>query len=88
MLENVLTKKLKIMKKIKKSLIVLTLLFTLLLVSSFSDQNDNDIPFIGSDTTCGPSYAIEPGSCYINCTTSYYIFWIRVQSSTEYGISC
>lgn len=76
------------MKPIKKSLIVLTLLFTLLLVSSYSDPNDNDIPFIGSDTTCGPSYAIEPGSCYINCTTSYYIFWIRVQSSTEYGISC
>ena len=41
------------MKPIKKSLIVLTLLFTLLLVSSFSDPNDNDIPFIGSDTTCG-----------------------------------
>lgn len=33
---------------------------------------------------CGPSYSIEPGSCYQNCT--HYVFWFN--NGTEYGVPC
>ena len=49
---------------------------------------ESPMRFWGSTTTCGPSYSIEPGSCYQNCTTIYQAFWVVVSRHTDYAVPC
>lgn len=71
---------------LKRKFIFGLLFITFILTTAYTDSEDR--PFIGTTTTCGESYSIEPGSCYVNCTEHYYFFWIRVQSVSLNPQSC
>lgn len=46
--------------------------------------------FWGRTVSCGQTYSIEPGSCYVNCRVTYQVFWVvTYDSGTELsGITC
>lgn len=69
-------------------LFCLTILFSSFTVKESSSEDVNERRFFGAQVTYGPSYSLEPGSCYHNEITTIYVFWIGVQTTVEYGIPC
>lgn len=75
-----------VLKSRKLSLLALFLVAFGLM--SFTSSNETSEKFWGSSTSCGPSYSIEPGSCYHNCTTTYQVFWVVVSSKSDIAVPC
>lgn len=77
-------------KAINKSrqLALVGLFMVSFVLMSAKSSEESAMKFWGSTKTCGPSYSIEPGSCYQNCTTTYQVFWVVVSETVEYGVPC
>ena len=71
-----------------KKLALLGLFVASFVLMSAKASDDSTMKFWGSTTSCGPSYSIEPGSCYQNCTTTYQAFWVVISENTEYAVPC
>ncbi|QMU64606.1 MAG: hypothetical protein GKR88_10110 [Flavobacteriaceae bacterium] len=71
-----------------KKLALLGLFVASFVLMSAKSSEESPMKFWGSTTTCDPSYSIEPGSCYQNCTTTYQVFWVVVSESTSYANPC
>ncbi len=77
-----------------KKLPFIMIFFLSIGLMSFKSLKENSLEenssnkFIGKSTECGPTYSIEPGSCYQNCETTFYVLWIPVSSSTKIAVPC
>ena len=71
-----------------KKLALLDLFVASFVLMSAKSTEESPMKFWGSTTSCGPTYSIEPGSCYQNCTTTYQVFFVVVSENTEYGVPC
>ncbi|MDP2089255.1 MAG: hypothetical protein Q8J84_07615 [Flavobacteriaceae bacterium] len=81
------------MKKLKQKIILIILFVGFVITTAFNSKEENYISvseskFFGSEESCGPTYSIEPGSCYRTCVTRYYVFWIEVYESIPDVVAC